>query len=131
MPFYFTSTQAESSWGLEGDETALAESRDHRYNQKVVRWFASGLHDTNCSNESAGNDHREPIATDVPPHRKSNDVSVDQAVGNAIANQKFDEFNKLCEEERRMLVWNLKNVEYALGANLSSLSMKFWDIDER
>jgi hypothetical protein len=25
----------------------------------------------------------------------------------------------------------LKNVEYALGANMSDLSMKFWDIDER
>jgi hypothetical protein len=31
-----------------------------------------------------------------------------------------------------MLVWNLKNVEYALGANASlDLSMKYWDIDER
>lgn len=30
-----------------------------------------------------------------------------------------------------MLLWNLKNVEYALGANLSDLSMQFWDIDER
>jgi hypothetical protein len=30
-----------------------------------------------------------------------------------------------------MLMWNLKNVEYALGANVSDLSMRFWDIDER
>jgi len=30
-----------------------------------------------------------------------------------------------------MLIWNLKNVEYALGANFRDLSMKFWDIDER
>lgn len=30
-----------------------------------------------------------------------------------------------------MLLWNLKNIEYALGANVSDLSMKYWDIDER
>jgi hypothetical protein len=52
-------------------------------------------------------------------------------VGNVIASQLFEEFQALSADERRMLLWNLKNVEYALGANMSDLSMKFWDIDER
>ena len=30
-----------------------------------------------------------------------------------------------------MLLWNTKNIEYALGANISDLSMKYWDADER
>lgn len=56
---------------------------------------------------------------------------MDQAIGRAIAKFKGREFSDLSEIERRMLRWNLKNVEYALGANIADLSMKFWDIDER
>lgn len=68
----------------------------------------------------------------VPPsHRRSCDVSVDNAVGKSILKHKLTEFALLTDEERRMLTWNLKNVEYALGANLKDLSMRFWDIDER
>jgi monoamine oxidase len=52
-------------------------------------------------------------------------------VGEAIAKYKRSEFVMLSEEERNMLIWNTKNVEYALGANVKDLSMKFWDIDER
>jgi Flavin containing amine oxidoreductase len=72
-----------------------------------------------------------PLLVDVGEHRRSTDLSVDRAVGNVIAGQLFEDFQKLTVDERRMLLWNLKNVEYALGANLSDLSMKFWDIDER
>lgn len=92
--------------------------------QKAIRWYSSVL-------GSGGTRGASPIATDVRRHRRSEDVSVDQAVGNAISSQEFAEFERLSEEERRMLFWNLKNVEYALGANMSDLSMKFWDIDER
>jgi hypothetical protein len=74
---------------------------------------------------------RRPVPEDAPPHRQSSDMSVDHAIGNAIAKHKLSEFSRLSEEERRMLFWNLKNVEYALGANVSDLSMKYWDIDER
>ena len=66
-----------------------------------------------------------------PPHRLASDVSVDTAVGEAISKYKRTEFAKLSKEERNMLVWNAKNVEYALGANIEDLSMRFWDIDER
>jgi [histone H3]-N6,N6-dimethyl-L-lysine4 FAD-dependent demethylase len=61
----------------------------------------------------------------------SGDVSVDIAVGEAIAKKNRSEFAFLSEEERNMLVWNTKNIEYALGADIKDLSMKFWDIDER
>lgn len=56
---------------------------------------------------------------------------MDSAVGKAIQEHKLSEFALLSDEERNMLVWNTKNVEYALGANIKDLSMKFWDIDER
>lgn len=111
--------QAENSWALEGEP-------DHKpiHSQAAVRWYASGLGDPVVGSG-------KPKATGVPDHRRSSDISVDRAVGNAIASQQVGNFEKLSEEERRMLFWNLKNVEYALGANLSALSMKFWDIDER
>jgi hypothetical protein len=60
----------------------------------------------------------------LPPHRVSSDTSVDQAIGRVVAGTRFAEFAALSEEERRMLFWNMKNVEYALGANLKDLSMQ-------
>lgn len=111
--------QAETSWSSEDvGQSALG------HNQAAVRWYASVL----GSEKEKG---ASPLATDVPGHRRSHDVSVDRAVGCAIAKQERVKFEKLSEEERRMLFWNMKNVEYALGANMSDLSMKFWDIDER
>lgn len=89
-----------------------------------MRWYASVLSAQHPSSAT-------PPLVDVGDHRKSSDLSVDRAVGSVIANQLFDDFQNLSGDERRMLLWNLKNVEYALGANLSDLSMKFWDIDER
>ena len=65
------------------------------------------------------------------PHRLASDISVDVAVGEAISKYKRKDFALLSGEERNMLIWNAKNVEYALGANIEDLSMKFWDIDER
>jgi len=91
--------------------------------QPPVRWHASVL----------GDDPRPSpvVATETPSHRQSHDVSVDCAVGKAIASHKLAQFARSMPAERRMLLWNLKNVEYALGANLSDLSMRYWDIDER
>lgn len=88
-----------------------------------MRWYASVL--------SGENGKSVPPSTEVGDHRRSTDLSVDRAVGKVVASQLFQEFLQLSDDERRMLLWNLKNVEYALGANLSDLSMKFWDIDER
>jgi len=36
----------------------------------------------------------------------------------------------LTDKERRLLTWHRKNVEYAFGANLGDLSMKYWDIGQ-
>ena len=109
----------------------------------AVRWYSANL--KNESNLSAGDkkshsptkqygDLNEDLGlkkTDAPPHRRSSDISIDHAIGKAVAKHKFREFSKLSEDEHLMLQWNMKNVEYALGANISDLSMKFWDSDER
>lgn len=34
-------------------------------------------------------------------------------------------------QDQNLLLWNTKNTEYALGANIADLSMKYWDADER
>ena len=107
---------AEMTWS--------SRTRGASNKQSTIRWYASVLDKENTHGQ-------HPEATDVPFHRRSSDVSVDHAVGLAIAKDYFDEFQSLSVEERRMLFWNTKNVEYALGANLSDLSQLYWDIDER
>lgn len=88
--------------------------------QTAVRWYAEGLRDRNVKLRPH----------DAPSHRHSSDVSIDHAVGRAVAKHQ-SEFRKLGEQEHSLLLWNTKNVEYALGANIADLSMKFWDSDER
>jgi hypothetical protein len=92
--------------------------------QKAVRWYAEGLVD----NPTKVVKLRQQ---DAPSHRHSSDVSIDHAVGMAVAKHNHRVFRKFGEQEHSLLLWNTKNVEYALGANLSDLSMKFWDSDER
>jgi len=119
--------QADDCWALE--DVVNGEDR----NQTAVRWYASVLSDADALTRDSSVEVKgsRAKAEDAPLHRQSSDMSVDRAIGNAIAHHKLSEFSRLSEDERRMLVWNLKNVEYALGANISDLSMKFWDIDER
>jgi monoamine oxidase len=88
--------------------------------QKALRWYAAGL----CNRDVNLRQH------DAPSHRHSSDVSIDHAVGKAVAKHKH-EFVRFGEQEHSLLLWNTKNVEYALGANIADLSMKFWDSDER
>lgn len=110
------------------DETTHKDNR----NQKAVRWYSSVLkQDSVSSSESTAMPDVGLERTDAPSHRYSSDVSMDHAIGNAVAKHKFKEFAKLSKDEHLMLQWNMKNVEYALGANISDLSMKFWDSDER
>jgi hypothetical protein len=117
--------------------------------QMAVRWYSSVFCDTsskmspskengtaiasdsNSTTTSTTLPRRQVEATGVPRHRQTTDRSMDIEIGKAIANHKFREFSKLGEESHRMLLWNTKNVEYALGANISDLSMKYWDSDER
>ncbi|GKY98191.1 hypothetical protein MPSEU_000776900 [Mayamaea pseudoterrestris] len=107
---------AEMTWSSNTARSANDEA--------TVKWYASVL-DKDCGRG------QRPSKTKVPFHRQSSDVSVDHAIGRAIAERLLQEFQSLSPEERRMLFWNMKNVEYALGANLSDLSQMFWDIDER
>jgi monoamine oxidase len=107
---------ADDLWGSKARSSAGVS-------QSAIRWYASELR-----REGEGG---EPLRTAPASHRRSSDISVDQAIGRAIEKHKSAEFALLSDEERRMLFWNLKNVEYALGANVADLSMKFWDIDER
>jgi monoamine oxidase len=111
---------ANDCWSTEERVPASQAQGD----QAAVRWYASFLNDRkSCA--------AKLLSTRPPPHRMSSDVSVDAAVGETIVKHKRSDFAFLSEEERNMLIWNTKNVEYALGADIKDLSMKFWDIDER
>lgn len=109
---------AEDVW--DSEDYIIEEDRA----QKAVRWYAEGLN-KNPAKEIKLQQH------DAPSHRHSSDVSIDHAVGKAVAKHNHREFRKFGEEEHSLLLWNTKNVEYALGANIPDLSMKYWDSDER
>jgi monoamine oxidase len=114
--------------------------------QAAVRWYSSvfvgGKHKAENKVENGGEGSTEDAngsirvketakSTGAPTHRRSSDRSIDFEIGKAISQYKFRKFSKLSADEHRMLLWNTKNVEYALGANISDLSMKYWDSDER
>ena len=128
----WTTTMNEQS-----DASHLRNGQDP---QAAVRWYASGFskNDANksdsldtTSDTGVVQDFNTATAVNTPVHRRSTDRSVDCEIGKAIAKFKFRDFSKLSAEEHRMLLWNSKNVEYALGSNLDSLSMKYWDVDDR
>lgn len=118
MPF----CQADDVWEAEDYATSGLS------NQEAVRWYASRLTEANVA---LSPENIIPSRTDAAPHRQSSDVSIDHAVGKAVVQHKQREFRKYQTEEHSLLLWNTKNLEYALGANVSDLSMKFWDSDER
>lgn len=98
---------------------------DEQRNQKAVRWYASVLGpDSNPEKAST------PAAIDAPPHRSSSDVSIDHAIGKVIAKNSQKKFSKLSKIEKNLLLWNVLNINYALGANISALSMRYWDSDD-
>ena len=129
--------QADDCWG--------ANDRFERgsRNQLAVRWYSANLRDDSGSqtefkryplSSGTGGATSEALGlerTDAPSHRHSSDVSIDHAVGKAIAKHKLRDFAQLSKEEHCVLHWQKSNVEFALGANVSDLSMKFWDSDER
>ena len=127
---------ADDCWSAQEESTTEDQNA-----QSAVRWYASVLHDMNANDETGeGRQKQGKIPpkrrirvekTSAPPHRQSSDRSIDCEIGKAIAKHKFGEFSKLGPEEHRMLHFYTKNVEYALGANISDLSMKFWAADER
>ena len=96
--------------------------------QAAVRWYGSILRPPTESDEDIPT---TPIREPPAAHRVSGDTSVDQAIGKVIRDLKTTQMASMHDQERRMLLWNLKNVEYALGANVRDLSMRYWDIDER
>jgi lysine-specific histone demethylase 1 len=126
----------EDCWtDITNEESAASYPKNGQDPQTAVRWYAS------CFSKDDATKNKLPrgefagspasIAVSTPAHRQSNDRSVDIAIGKVIAKHKFREFSKLSTEEHRMLLWNSKNVEYALGSNLDNLSMKYWDVDDR
>jgi lysine-specific histone demethylase 1 len=120
----------EECWKTSSSST---EKGTNAKNQAAVRWYGSVLCRTPTT-QSENNSEPwpiEPVREPPAPHRVSNDISVDQAIGNVIRDVRITQMANLCEQEKRMLQWNLKNVEYALGANVRDLSMRFWDIDEK
>lgn len=129
---------ADDIWG--GNDSSEQGTRK----QTAVRWYSANLSNASVVASKAAKEAKTSPEkngqtdaelglgrTDAPSHRFSSDVSIDHAIGKAIAKHKFREFSKLTKDQHSMLQWNMKNVEYALGANVSDLSMKFWDSDER
>ena len=100
--------------------------------QSATRWYSSVFMNNEKRKLEKGDRKKSSLeATGAPVHRQSSDRSIDFEVGKAIAKHKLREFSGLGSKEHRMLLWNTKNVEYALGANIVDLSMKYWDADER
>eukprot|EP00978_Attheya_sp_CCMP212_P012793 scaffold31977_cov51-Attheya_sp.AAC.2 len=98
---------------------------DHQRHQKAVRWYASSLRKADHGQDSK----KGIIAADAPRHRHSSDISIDHAFGEVLTRER-KQFRRLSEEEHNLILWNIKNTEYALGANIQDLSMKYWDTDE-
>jgi lysine-specific histone demethylase 1 len=117
---------ADDCWTLTEDTTNSLKDGDA---QAAVRWYASVFCGDDGSEKSSK--RKEPPLVPPPPHRRSNDLSVDCEIGKAIARYRIRDFAKLTPSEHRMLLWNIKNVEYAIGANLNMMSTKYWDADER
>jgi hypothetical protein len=120
---------ADDCWSPQAEEN---QSNVHDA-QAAVKWYSSvflpGKQSKTVIDGSL--EGQLPNPTGVPGHRSSSDRSVDFEIAKAVSKHKLREFSKLGEDEHRMLLWNTKNIEYALGANVSDLSMKFWDSDER
>jgi hypothetical protein len=72
-----------------------------RRSQSAIRWYASVLKEGDPQN-------KVPVATAPPSHRRSNDTSMDSAIAKAIVQHKVSDFALLSDEERHMLMWNLK-----------------------
>jgi monoamine oxidase len=124
---------AEDCWlsaEAQQNRSILTSGKD---SQAAVRWYASIFAQIEGENANSKDIFKvmNPKLVTPPSHRRSSDSSIDCAIGSAIAKHRFREFSKLTKNEHRMLLWNTKNVEYALGANISDLSMKYWDADDR
>ncbi|VEU39071.1 unnamed protein product [Pseudo-nitzschia multistriata] len=122
----------EDIWTSAMNEQSVAlHKKDGQDPQSAVRWYASCFSQNDANKSRPSGIRLTTTASKTPGHRRSDDRSVDCEIGRVIARHKLREFSKLSAEEHRMLLWNSKNVEYALGSNLDSLSMKYWDVDDR
>jgi lysine-specific histone demethylase 1 len=110
---------ADDCWG--NPEESASSSKP--WQPTAVRWYAQTL-------RQSTNKLDIPLVP-VPPHRESTDISLDWSIGRALVQKKLRAFEKLSVEGRSLLLWHVKNLEYALGANVSDLSMQYWDIDDR
>jgi len=102
---------AKDAWGKEDLDLDL------RF-QKATRFYAEQL-------EGNGN-HQDRIRTDAALHRYSSDTSVGLAMKKAAAASHL----QLSTIEKNLLEWTTKHTEYSFGANLDSLSMRYWDADD-
>lgn len=102
-------------------------------NQKAVRWYAAALLQSNLARATPSPESHTSLLTptDVPEHRYSSDITIDYAIGAEIAKRRRGQFAKLTKEDQRVLLWNTKSMESNLGANITDLSLKFWENDER
>jgi len=124
---------ADDCWST--PETVVkSECNEGQDPQAVVRWYSSVFaseDDGTKTEDDKSSGVVKPPRIPAPSHRHSSDRSIDVEMGKALLKHKLRYMSKRSTDEHRMLLWNTKNVEYALGANISDLSMKYWDADER
>ena len=73
--------------------------------QEAVRWYASAFVDEESDSDAPRKTSKKvPVAMGPPPHRRSNDRSLDCEIGKAIAKYRLREFAKLTEDEHRILL---------------------------
>ena len=93
---------AEDCWMTREDTSIPHGTVD---SQAAVRFYGSAF----VGDEK--NRAKTPTLSGPPPHRRSNDCSMDNEIGKAIARYHLQDFAKLTEEENRMLLWYIKNIE--------------------
>ncbi|KAL3920795.1 MAG: hypothetical protein SGILL_003077 [Bacillariaceae sp.] len=120
---------ADGCWKSKEDTTVPKGNIDP---QATVRFYGSAFigEDSQSKSATGMKPSRKPNVIGPPPHRRSNDRSMDCEIGKAIREYSLPTFCKLTIEEHRILLWYIKNVEYAMNANMDCISSKFWDVDE-
>ncbi|KAL3915727.1 MAG: hypothetical protein SGILL_005510, partial [Bacillariaceae sp.] len=94
---------AEDCWKTREDTSIPQGAVDP---QAAIRFYGSAF----VGNEKKSS--KSPIVSGPPSHRRSNDCSMDNEIGKAIGEYHLQDFAKLTEEEHRMLLWYIKNIEY-------------------
>ena len=114
---------AEQCWAEPTDPDSAKSDKFNKHN--AIRWYASILNTITNTPSSI----ERPEATQVQAHRYSADIAIDAALSQVV-HKRADLRDQLSNVEKNLLLWNTKNLEYALAGNIRDLSMKYWDASD-